>query len=68
MHICRHLSNLSLADLELSDQVAAVGERPRHILEEIVWHKKQEVAQLHEQITLADLQSQLNDAPRPLDL
>jgi indole-3-glycerol phosphate synthase len=67
MHIRRYLSNSSLADLDLSDQVAAVGESPRHILEKIVWHKEQEVAQMREQLPLTVLQDQLNDAPCPLD-
>jgi indole-3-glycerol phosphate synthase len=67
MHIRRYLSNSSLADLDLSDQVAAVGESPRHILEKIVWHKEQEVAQMREQLHLAALQDQLNDAPCPRD-
>jgi indole-3-glycerol phosphate synthase len=37
---------------------------PRHILEEIVSHKKQEVAQMRQQIALTTLQKQLTAAPK----
>ncbi|MCF2150659.1 indole-3-glycerol phosphate synthase TrpC [Desmonostoc muscorum LEGE 12446] len=37
--------------------------RPRHILEEIVLHKKQEVAQMQQELPLASLQQQLIVAP-----
>ncbi|MCV3216937.1 indole-3-glycerol phosphate synthase TrpC [Plectonema radiosum NIES-515] len=36
---------------------------PRHILEEIVSHKKQEVAQMQQEMPLTTVQNQLNDAP-----
>jgi indole-3-glycerol phosphate synthase len=36
---------------------------PRHILEEIVWHKKREVAQMCQKLTLTALLSQLTTAP-----
>lgn len=35
----------------------------RHILDEIVWHKKQEVAQMQQELSLAFLQTQLTTAP-----
>lgn len=38
-----------------------------HILEEIVWHKQQEVAQMSAQQPLAALQRQVTTAPEPLD-
>ncbi|NMG19991.1 indole-3-glycerol phosphate synthase TrpC [Brasilonema bromeliae] len=44
-------------------QVATTNVRPRHILEEIVWYKKQEVAQMRQDLPLATLQQQLNAAP-----
>jgi indole-3-glycerol phosphate synthase len=47
----------------MSYSVATVGVRPRHILEEIVWHKKQEVAQMRQELPLASLQQQLSTAP-----
>ena len=36
---------------------------PRHILEEIVLHKRQEVAQMQQELSLASLRQQLNAAP-----
>ncbi|MGF2037124.1 MAG: indole-3-glycerol phosphate synthase TrpC [Nostoc sp. CmiVER01] len=36
---------------------------PRHILEEIVLHKRQEVAQMQQELPLAALRQQLNSAP-----
>lgn len=41
--------------------------KPRHILEEIVWHKEQEVAQMSAQQPLVNLQQQVKDAPRAKD-
>ncbi|NEU75072.1 indole-3-glycerol phosphate synthase TrpC [Hassallia byssoidea VB512170] len=37
---------------------------PRHILEEIVLQKRQEVAQMQQEMPLAVVQNQLNDAPK----
>ena len=41
--------------------------RPRHILEEIVLHKRQEVAQMRLESPLAEIQEQLKDAPKVRD-
>ena len=41
--------------------------RPRHILEEIVLHKRQEVAQMRLKSPLAKVQTQLKDAPKVRD-
>ncbi|WP_347566141.1 indole-3-glycerol phosphate synthase TrpC [Scytonema sp. UIC 10036] len=49
--------------IHMSYSVATVGVRPRHILEEIVWHKRQEVAQMRQELPLASLQQQLSQAP-----
>lgn len=65
MQIRRHSPTSSIA-VELNHQVAADA-GPRHILEEIVWHKEQEVAQMWEDLPLADLQHQVTDAPSPRD-
>lgn len=43
----------------MTNQVAP----PRHILEEIVLHKRQEVAQMQQELPLAALRQQLNAAP-----
>lgn len=37
--------------------------KPRHILEEIVWHKEQEVAQMQADLPLVELQQQIKAAP-----
>lgn len=41
--------------------------KPRHILEEIVWYKLQEVATRNEQLPFADLKHQVSAAPPPRD-
>ena len=51
----------------MSNSVATANVRPRHILEEIVWYKKQEVAQMRQELPLATLQQQLNAAPSVRD-
>ncbi|MEH2315891.1 indole-3-glycerol phosphate synthase TrpC [Nostoc sp.] len=48
-------------------QVTTKSTKPRHILEEIVWYKQQEVAQRIEQLSLADLKLQLSFASLPRD-
>lgn len=40
---------------------------PRHILAQIVQHKEQEIAQMRQQLSLGDLQSQLKAAPAVRD-
>lgn len=67
MQIRRQSYSPSLAAQKLSYQIAAVDDRPRHILEEIVWHKEQEVAQMRESLPEADLQNQVANAPQPRD-
>jgi indole-3-glycerol phosphate synthase len=47
----------------MSYSAATTNVRPRHILEEIVWHKKQEVAQMRQDLPLATLQQQIPTAP-----
>jgi indole-3-glycerol phosphate synthase len=47
----------------MKNSVATPNVRPRHILQEIVWYKKQEVAQMRQELPLATLQQQLNAAP-----
>ncbi|AFY78840.1 Indole-3-glycerol phosphate synthase [Pleurocapsa sp. PCC 7327] len=40
---------------------------PRHILEEIVWHKEKEVDRLRERLPLLELRKQVQDLPPPYD-
>lgn len=47
----------------MKNSVATTNVRPRHILQEIVWYKKQEVAQMRQDLPLATLQQHLNAAP-----
>lgn len=48
-------------------QIAASNTEPRHILEEIVWHKEQEVAQMQASLTLLELKSQVRAVPPAKD-
>ena len=42
-------------------------EKPRHILEEIVWAKDREVAAARERVTLEQLKKQVAELPAPRD-
>ena len=44
-------------------EITAQSAKPRHILEEIVWHKQQEVATMKEQQPSSDLKLQISLAP-----
>ena len=46
-------------------QVVIPDAQPRHILEEIVWHKETEVEQMRERVPLAELRKQVQTAPPP---
>ena len=59
--------NLSFATFEQSAQVAEPETSPRHILEKIVWHKQQEITQMHRNLPLAELQDRVSNAPSPRD-
>jgi indole-3-glycerol phosphate synthase len=48
-------------------QVDIPDAEPRHILEEIVWHKEAEVDQLRERLPLVQLRKQVETAPPPRD-
>ena len=43
--------------------IAAPNTKPRHILEKIVWHKEQQVAQMQVWLTPAELKNQLWEVP-----
>lgn len=43
--------------------IAASNAEPRHILEKIVWHKEQQVAQMQAWLTPAELKKQLREVP-----
>lgn len=67
MQIRRHHPNPAVAVHGLNYQVSMPDATPRHILEEIVWHKETEVAQMREQLPLAKLRQQIAKAPPPRD-
>ncbi len=49
----------------LQYQIAVPDAKPRHILEEIVWHKETEVDKMRERLPLGKLQTQVQNAPAP---
>jgi indole-3-glycerol phosphate synthase len=67
MQIRRRPPNPSVRVEFLHYQIKAADSEPRHILEEIIWHKETEVDQLRETLPLPELQRRLIDAPPPLD-
>ncbi|OUC15709.1 MAG: indole-3-glycerol phosphate synthase [Alkalinema sp. CACIAM 70d] len=67
MEIRRRPPNPSVAVLDLKYRIEAPDSAPRHILEEIVWHKETEVEQLRDKLSLLELQrkvAQLETAPK----
>ena len=67
MEIRRRPPNPTVAVQELRYQIKAPDSAPRHILEEIVWHKETEVDQMREKTPLIELQKkvrELDSAPR----
>jgi indole-3-glycerol phosphate synthase len=67
MEIRRIQPGLSVNISNLEFQIAVPDNKPRHILEEIVWQKEREVARWREKLPLADLRQQLAAAPPPRD-
>src|SRR3712207_5620431 len=67
MEIRRRPPNPAVAVQELRYQVKVPDSQPRHILEEIVWHKEAEVDQMREKMPLLELQKKLADASAPRD-
>ncbi|WP_041781345.1 indole-3-glycerol phosphate synthase TrpC [Allocoleopsis franciscana] len=48
-------------------QVKVPDAEPRHILEEIVWHKEAEIDQMRERLPLVELRKRVQTAPTPRD-
>lgn len=67
MQIRRRQPNPAIDLSVLRYQVALPDSEPRHILEEIVWHKEKEVDQLRERLPLADLRRRVETASPPRD-
>lgn len=67
MQIRRRQPNPAIDLNVLRYQVALPDSEPRHILEEIVWHKEKEVDQLRERLPLAELRRRVETAAPPRD-
>lgn len=67
MQIRRIQPNPSVNVTTLRYQSAIPDSEPKHILEEIVWHKETEVAQWREKVPLVQLQKQALTAPPTRD-
>lgn len=67
IEIRRRRPNPAVSVLYLSYQVAVPDDKPRHILEEIVWQKEIEVAQMRDRTPLAELQKQAAKISPPRD-
>ncbi|HAC64467.1 MAG TPA: indole-3-glycerol phosphate synthase TrpC [Cyanothece sp. UBA12306] len=67
MQIRRRSPNPAVDVDTLRYQVQVPDAEPRHILEEIVWHKEKEVDRLRERISLLELRKQVRDLPPPQD-
>ncbi|MBD2090737.1 indole-3-glycerol phosphate synthase TrpC [Microcoleus sp. FACHB-1515] len=67
MQIRRRPPNPAVAVDILRYQVAMPDAEPRHILEEIVWHKEVEVAQRRDRVPLIELQKQVAKTAPAID-
>ena len=67
MEIRRRPPNPAIVVEELRYQANVPDSAPRHILEEIVWHKETEVDRLREKMPLIELQSKIKDLAAPKD-
>ena len=65
MQIRRRPPNPAVSVEKLRYQVTVPDAAPRHILEEIVWQKEAEVAQLRDRVPLLELQKQVKALPEP---
>ena len=63
MQIRRRAPNPAIAVETIRYQAKVPDAQPRHILEEIVWHKEIEVDKLRERLPLADLKQKFLTAP-----
>jgi len=67
MEIRRRPPNPSVKVAHLEYGIPHPDEKPRHILEQIVWAKDREVASARERVPLHKLQSQVAELPAPQD-
>ena len=67
MEIRRRPPNPSVKVAHLEYGIPHPEEKPRHILEEIVWEKDREITAARERVSLEQLQRQIADLPAPRD-
>ena len=67
MYIRRRRPNPVIAVSTVRYQAAILDAQPNNILEEIVWHKEEEVDQMREKLSLQQLQRQVLEAPPTRD-
>lgn len=67
MQIRRLRPNPAIAVSTVQYQAAMLDTEPNNILEEIVWHKEEEVDQMREKLSLQELQRQVLEAPPTRD-
>ncbi len=67
MKIRRRPPNPKVEVNNLEFMIRTADDEPRHILEEIVWHKESEVSKLRNRISLAELQQKLAGMPPSLN-
>ncbi len=67
MKIRRRPPSSAISVSHLEYQIVVPDNQPEHILEEIVWYKEREVAQMRERMPLETLQKQVPEMSPPLD-
>jgi indole-3-glycerol phosphate synthase len=67
MQIRRRPPSSAVSVSHLEYQIKVPDSEPQHILEEIVWYKEREVAQMRDKLPLAKLQTQIKDLAPPLN-
>ena len=67
MEVRRHRPSPPVRVQSLQFQIADSASDPQNILEEIVWHKEQEVEQRRSRLSLLELQRKISQVPPPLD-
>ena len=67
LQIRRRPPTPSISVLDLEYRIDTPESKPNHILEEIVWNKENEVDQMREKLSLADMQKKLAHVPPTRD-
>lgn len=67
MQIRRRPPNPAVAVENLRYQIKAPDSDPKNVLEAIIWHKEQEIAQMRERLPLVELRQKVAEAPPAQD-